>query len=216
MGYKSIIAVTLAVFLTWLVGLMFFIDAIPQSADQKKRGSVTENGGEPIPTDAIIVVTGGDLRLREGIRLLQAGVGKKLLISGVHSRVRDDDVLGFLVTDDICCIEIERKSTNTRQNAIESRDWLRQNAFISLRLVTANYHMPRAHLEFRHALRDEPAPITIVTHPVFPLATNGYWWLGWRGGWLAVSEYNKYLLASLMHALDVHALRAFAAGGNSK
>ena len=49
--------------------------------------------------------------------------------------------------------------------------------FTSLRLVTANYHMPRSLLEFRRAM---PA-LHIVPHPVFPDNFKRDDWWHWRG-----------------------------------
>ena len=45
------------------------------------------------PTDAIVVLTGGSLRLQSGIELLREGKGRKLFISGVNQQVDLDDLL---------------------------------------------------------------------------------------------------------------------------
>ena len=39
------------------------------------------------PTDAIVVLTGGHLRLHSGIDLLRDGKGQKLFVSGVNHHV---------------------------------------------------------------------------------------------------------------------------------
>jgi uncharacterized SAM-binding protein YcdF (DUF218 family) len=74
---------------------------------------------------------------------------------------------------------------------------MRDQGFKSLRLVTANYHMPRSLLEFRHAMPD----LEIVPHPVFPENfKQDEWWLWSRSASLVASEYSKYLIALLRTA----------------
>ena len=69
---------------------------------------------------------------------------------------------------------------------------MRDNGFRSLRLVTANYHMPRSLLQFRHALPDA----TIIAHPVFPDHVKQDSWWQWPGtARLIIGEYNKFLVA---------------------
>ena len=49
----------------------------------------------PVPNqrgDAIVVLTGGDLRLAEGARLLKEGRGARLLISGVNRQTSPEDL----------------------------------------------------------------------------------------------------------------------------
>ena len=77
--------------------------------------------------------------------------------------------------------------------AAETAAWVQSENLRSIRLVTASYHMPRSLLEFRRTL---PASVDILPHPVFPeqFRSRG-WWRWWGSGWLAVSEYHKYLLA---------------------
>jgi uncharacterized SAM-binding protein YcdF (DUF218 family) len=83
---------------------------------------------------------------------------------------------------------------DTRGNAVETAAWIREQGFGSLRLVTANYHMPRSLLEFRHAMPD----IEIVPHPVFPENfKQDEWWLWPGSASLLASEYSKYLVALL-------------------
>jgi len=88
-------------------------------------------------------------------------------------------------------------ANSTIGNAEETGDWMRAEGLHSLRLVTANYHMPRSLLEFRHAMPD----IAIVPNPVFP-ADSPDSWRDWPEVARAVAlEYEKYLLAWLSLAL---------------
>jgi uncharacterized SAM-binding protein YcdF (DUF218 family) len=159
---------------------------------------------DPMQTDAIVVLTGGDLRLRSGIELMRAGKGHVLFVSGVNRRVDLDHLLRFAGAKSaknwlICCIVLGREAKNTAGNAEETEEWMRRLGYHSLRLVTAWYHMPRSLLEFRRAMPD----IEIIPHPVFseePASQNS---LGWRGTVpVLISEYGKYLAAIFVPLVD--------------
>lgn len=174
----------------WLSGLTYFAAAIPGRVQDRE-----------ITTDAIVVLTGGSERLRTGLQLLADQRAGRLFISGVHEGV---DLTALLRSIDLppeqeptaatiaCCITLGHKAGNTAGNAIETAAWMTQNRFTSLRLVTADYHMPRSRFEFRRAMPE----VDIVPHPVFPAEVKrDEWWL-WPGtASLLVSEYHKYLVA---------------------
>jgi uncharacterized SAM-binding protein YcdF (DUF218 family) len=168
--------------LLWLAGLLWF--ATPPAADMRTDA-----------TDAIVVLTGGSLRLQTGIDLLREGKGRRLLVSGVNQQVDLEDLLrssGNIVDWTLCCIVLGHAADNTRGNALETARWVHSQGFHSLRLVTAWYHMPRSLLEFDRALPE----IDIVAHPVFPDQVKQQHWWAWPGtAALLVSEYVKYLAA---------------------
>src|SRR6267142_6926956 len=149
------------------------------------------------PTDAIVVLTGGSQRLNSGIALLREGKGRKLFVSRVNHHV---DLEGLLRSsgEDLesagawasCCVVLGYRAVDTLGNAGETAEWMRQQGFHSLRLVTAWYHMRRSLLEFERAMPE----IEIVPHPVLP-DQIGYehWWTRRQTAALLVSEYGKYL-----------------------
>ena len=93
-----------------------------------------------------------------------------------------------------CCITLGYSADSTIGNAYETADWMRDQGFRSLRVVTANYHMRRSLLELSMAMPD----MELVPHPVVaPTVHLDEWWL-WPGtANLLVNEYNKLLVASL-------------------
>ncbi|HEV2302297.1 MAG TPA: YdcF family protein [Stellaceae bacterium] len=144
-------------------------------------------------TDAIVVLTGGSGRLESGFALLREGKGKKLFVSGVNRRVDLAELLRasrIAAAGAACCVVLGHHADNTRQNAVETARWMRQEGYKSLRLVTAWYHMPRSLLEFARAMPD----IEILPHPVFPEEFKPARWWSERGNALLVlREYGKYL-----------------------
>jgi uncharacterized SAM-binding protein YcdF (DUF218 family) len=177
--------------LLWGAGFLWFAHALPSAVADLET-----------PTDAIVVLTGGRLRIDEGMALLAQGKGKRLFVSGVHPGVTLPEILHLSPeTPDWarCCVDLGYAADNTLGNAQETARWMRAHDFRSLRLVTAGYHMPRALLELRHAFPEA----MIVAHPVFPQQVRQRDWWAWPGSaWLIAGEYNKFLgafLRSLVH-----------------
>jgi len=181
-------AFVLAVLLiVWLAGLVWFAHRIP---------SPDSTVVPPEPTDAVVVLTGGPLRLKAGLELLEAGKAKKLFVSGVSRQVDLSELLRTAQTTRsavACCVALGYEATDTAGNAAETRLWMEHEGFHSLRLVTASYHMQRSLLEFRRAMPD----MTIVPNPVYPDSFKRSNWWAWPGTFaLIVTEYQKYLAAA--------------------
>jgi uncharacterized SAM-binding protein YcdF (DUF218 family) len=54
-----------------------------------------------------------------------------------------------------CCIDLGKEAVDTRGNAEETAQWLAQYRFRSVRLITSDWHMPRARLEIERELSDD-------------------------------------------------------------
>ena len=97
--------------------------------------------------DAIIVFTGGENRVQSGIDLISNNVGKRLFISGVNPDTNIFDISEQILSDEDllnCCIDLGKKANNTIENAIESIDWIKNNNYKNVIIVTSNYHMKRS------------------------------------------------------------------------
>jgi uncharacterized SAM-binding protein YcdF (DUF218 family) len=169
----------------WAYGLFLFAVELPRAVEQPETA-----------TEAIVVLTGGSERLAEGLRLLTADMGRKLFISGVYRGVDVAELLsvarqGPTLTDRIV---LGHDAGDTSGNARETAQWMAQEGFSSLRLVTAGYHMPRGRLEFRRAMPE----VALIAHPVFPANVHLDDWWRWPGtATLLATEYTKYLLTRL-------------------
>jgi uncharacterized SAM-binding protein YcdF (DUF218 family) len=181
---RNLLGLVLLVAVVWLVGLWRFAAAIPNDVT-----------APDVQTDAIVVLTGGSLRVEGGLRLLADGKAKKLFISGVYRGVDVTELLRVSrqSPDSVaCCVVLGHAADNTLGNAHETAQWMEKEGYHSLRLVTASYHMPRSMLEFTRAMPD----IEIVPNPVFPEFTqDAPWWQSRRSATLVASEYSKYLAA---------------------
>jgi len=135
-------------------------------------------------TDAIVVLTGGSGRLDRGFELMERGLARRMLISGVARTVRPEELIQAYRVDPRlfqCCISLGRESFDTRSNADEVARWLERRRFASIRLVTNDLHMPRARYELRKRVGSAVA-IVVDAVPTEP---------GFRAIFV---EYNKYLL----------------------
>ncbi|WP_170984222.1 YdcF family protein [Rhodoligotrophos defluvii] len=115
--------------------------------------------------DGIVVLTGGAARISEALKLLHNGRAKRLLITGVNVATSREALRSQLDADKAlfsCCVDLGREAVNTEGNAAEAAEWVREQNFASVILVTSNYHMPRSLIEFRRYLPD----VTVIPYPV--------------------------------------------------
>jgi len=184
-------------------GLAWFAQTIPRAVADEAQA-----------TDAIVVLTGGPLRLREGLRLLAEGRGRKLLVSGVYRGVDVQELLRVARQEPEsveCCVELGYAADSTLGNALETAAWMEREKFASLRLVTANYHMRRSLLEFRRAMPGT----AIVAHPVFPDTFRIDAWWRWPGTYALVqAEYHKYLVALVRPYAPINSAEPSGASGD--
>jgi len=152
--------------------------------------------------DGIVVLTGGTSRVTDGLELLAAGRGKRLLITGVNPGTTTSDIARQVANYGqilACCVDLDYSALNTLGNAVETRRWAVDRGFRSLIIVTSAYHMPRALAEIAHQLPD-------VTLLPFPVVSDRLrlepWWSNGATTRLVLSEYFKYLFAQIRMRLE--------------
>lgn len=171
--------------LIWAAGLLAFAVRVEQSTPAP----------EPQVADGIVALTGAgsNERIAAGMRLLEAGKGDRMLVSGVNREASREDIRNVsravqLLYD--CCVDLGFEAADTFGNAQETAGWVRARRYDSLIVVTADYHMPRAMLELGSALPG----IELQAYPVAtPSLDAQRWWRTAGGARLMVMEYSKYL-----------------------
>ena len=191
----QVLVVIAAVLLPLLIGFFWFVENLPEA---------TADASE---TDAIVVLTGGSERLSTGLALLDSGKARRLFVSGVNARVEVADLLKVArpasvtathVADLTSRIDVGHVAGDTFGNAAETADWMHANRFQTLRLVTADYHMRRALIEFRLAAPD----LEILPNPVRPQSMEpGHWWRDRNARDVMLAEYGKYVVAKWRYTL---------------
>ena len=200
---KAILAACVLVLAVFIAGTQQFAHRIRVAAAEAP-GQALETGREG--NLAVVVVTGSAGRIEAGFRLMQDHGATVMLISGTGEGVSKDDILSIAAgtqpwkRDALaelleCCVDLGSEATNTRENAGETVAWVRENAIGRIILVTADFHMPRALVEFRRLAPELPVqPYPVPTAGLgLDEAGNTQWWLG-RNRILTVTlEYGKYL-----------------------
>lgn len=121
----------------YAAGLLWFANSLPGPAGTEQ-------------TDGIVVLTGGEGRVARGFELLERGIAERMLISGVASAVRPEELAeryGVRMTTLSCCVDLGRDATDTRTNGEEVAEWVQRHGVRSIRVVTNDWHMPRARKE---------------------------------------------------------------------
>ena len=157
--------------LLYLLGYALFAGLLPRPADDR-------------PTDAIVVLTGGANRMDRGLDLLQRHKAKRMLVSGADRAVRPADLAARYPGSAPlfqCCIDLGHEAVDTRSNAQEVAQWLKRRHLGSVRLVTTDWHMPRARFELSRQLGSSVSVLgdAVESNPSFETL---------------FMEYNKYLL----------------------
>ena len=157
--------------LVYLFGYALFVVLLPRPADDRR-------------TDAIVVLTGGAGRIERGLDLIERGRADRMLISGVARTVRPVELAAQYDADERlfdCCIDLGRESVDTRSNAVETARWLERRKLKTVRLVTTDWHMPRAEFELSRKVGSDIDMFgdAVESNPSFRQL---------------FTEYNKYLL----------------------
>ncbi|MES0884997.1 YdcF family protein [Roseibium sp. SCP14] len=151
--------------------------------------------------DAIVVLTGGQARVNEAVRLLEEGKASRLLISGVHPGTTREQLAAVTSSSmplEKGSVDLDRVALNTAGNAIETASWVKKNGFDSLLVVTSAYHLPRARVELSDALPD----VNLIAYPVFSKGLNlEDWYKEPATIRLLMREYVKYIVARLRIAV---------------
>lgn len=179
----------------WVAAWISFLHEVPKSpvADHEA-------------TDAIVVLTGGALRVEHGFTRLSEDSAQWLLISGVGGDTNLDKLFDTHTTPEIRAaidakkprIILDHMARTTRTNASETSLFARAHGIRSIRLITANYHMPRSMLEMKYAMPN----VKLVPDPVFPKGFTEYsWWHHGSSRNLLLSEFHKVWAVRLHHLL---------------
>jgi uncharacterized SAM-binding protein YcdF (DUF218 family) len=160
--------------LIWLLGFAWFALFLPQPAELK-------------PTDGVVVLTGGPGRIDRGLKVLEAGKARRMLISGVDLDVKPGELAATYqkpTTLFECCVDLGFRAVDTRSNGLETARWATKHKIKTLRLVTHDWHMRRAKLELDMALPDS----VIVIKDAVPTKPSLF---------VLFKEYHKYWLRGL-------------------
>ncbi len=152
----------------------------------------------------IVILTGGTNRIKDGLKILSNFETSKkndfkILVSGTGKGFSKNSLkkqLGPNFNPNLieCCIELDSISKNTYTNASETFKWSKKNDIKEFVLITSNYHMPRAFLEFKNRMPDIKINKFSIT-PTKHIINN--WLSSYQTFSLVFKEYCKFIIASL-------------------
>lgn len=158
--------------IAWCLGFAAFMVALPRPLE----GSTT---------DAIVVPTGAAGRIDRGLDLLRRHQAKRMLVTGVGPGVSAADLARENSGSPAlfaCCVDLGAEAVDTRSNAEETAAWVRAHHYTSVRLVTSDWHLPRARMELTAALGHGGVVVLGDGVPSSPRLAR------------LIAEYNKLLL----------------------
>jgi len=118
---------------------------------------------------------------------LRQGSAEKLLVSGVFEDVKPREFAaqyGLSAREMDCCVVLGFAALDTRGNARETAEWIRQGKYDSLRLVTSDWHMRRSRNELEQVL---PEGVEVIEDAVSSEPSL----------WMLFLEYHKWLASGL-------------------
>lgn len=189
--FKMLLTLCFVLLCLWGAGFAWFLTLIPSQASENKER-----------TDAIVVLTGGTLRLERGFELLAEEKAPVLFISGVETGVtlaelmRNKEIKAHMASVSPEAVVLGYQARTTTGNAEEIAEWAREHNIRSIRLVTSNYHMPRGFHELESAMpevRILPDPVTADRF------SPGAWWREQGSLKLLLLEYHKFMAMLIRH-----------------
>ena len=152
----------------------------------------------------MVILTGGSNRIKDGLKIINnvdnfTNANSKILISGTGQGFTKISLKKMLTSNFNlklleCCIELESISKDTYSNASETYKWVTINNINNFILITSNYHMPRAILEFKNKMPN----LEIFTYAITPKNHDINNWLNSSETFsLIFIEYLKLVIATL-------------------
>ena len=187
------------IFLLTSIFTLFFIEL-----NNYKNNILSLTRYNDIESPNIVILTGGANRIKDGLKIIQdfknsKNKNYKILVSGTglgfsKSILRRQLGPNFNPKLIQCCIDLDSVSKNTFTNAVETFKWTNKNEIKEFILITSNYHMPRAILEFKNVMPN----LKIYTYAITPKKHDIENWLSsYQTFSLVFTEYCKFIIAGL-------------------
>ena len=190
------------IFFIFLLTSMFTLFFIELNNFKKNILSLTKYNNIESPN--IVILTGGANRIKDGLKIIEdfknsKNINYKILVSGTGMGFTKSSLkkkLGPNFNSQLiqCCIDLDSVSKNTLTNASETFKWTSKNDIKEFILITSNYHMPRAILEFKNVMPN----LKIYTYAITPKKHDIENWLSsYQTFSLVFTEYCKFIIAGL-------------------
>lgn len=194
--FKWFLFLSMAATIAWLAMFATYVISIPNPYHDSQIAALSD-------ADAIIVFTGDNGRIKEGMRLYRRlDYHPRILLSGVGRYVNKNRIVTlykqYLKDSDLSRLELDDLALSTKDNIYRSLDWAVQKKYKKIIFVSSHYHFPRIELLLPSILNDAYKnnnygwkDIQIAYYPIAPKVTSdniGYY------AWVYCLEFHKYLV----------------------
>jgi uncharacterized SAM-binding protein YcdF (DUF218 family) len=149
-------------------------------------------------TIGIVALTGGRNRIETAVKLLNNGVGERMLISGVKPGTKVQTITSRenveLSTDKT--VDLGYQATDTVGNAKEVKTWANLYGMQKIYVVTSFYHIPRSRLELERELPNKDLSFIAANTPFISQK-----WKNWRSTYFMAKEYIKFLIVYVQYKM---------------
>lgn len=146
----------------------------------------------------IVALTGGRNRIETAVKLLNNGLGDRMLISGVKPGTKVHTITSRenveLITDKP--VDLGYQATDTVGNAKEVKDWANLHDLQKIYVVTSFYHIPRSRLELEKEIPDKEISFIAANTPFVSQK-----WKNWRSTYFMAKEYIKFLIVYVQYKM---------------
>ena len=182
-------------FLILIVGLICFsgfliFNKVVFNYAEKTKDTLALNINDN-KTVGIVALTGGRNRIETAIKLLNKGLGERMLISGVKpgTKVQTITARENVELSPTKPVDLGYIATDTVGNAKEVKNWANTNGMEKIFVVTSFYHIPRSRLELEKEIQNKELLFIAANTPYVSKK-----WKKWRSTYFMAKEYFKFLI----------------------
>ena len=177
-------------------GFLIFNKVVFHYAEKSKDMLLTNANDND--TIGIVALTGGRNRIETAVKLLNNGVGERMLISGVKPGTKVQTITSRenveLSTDKT--VDLGYQATDTVGNAKEVKIWANLYGMQKIYVVTSFYHIPRSRLELERELPNKDLSFIAANTPFISQK-----WKNWRSTYFMAKEYIKFLIVYVQYKM---------------
>ena len=177
-------------------GFLIFNKVVFYYAEKSKDMLLTNANDND--TIGIVALTGGRNRIETAVKLLNNGVGERMLISGVKPGTKVQTITSRenveLSTDKT--VDLGYQATDTVGNAKEVKTWANLYGMQKIYVVTSFYHIPRSRLELERELPNKDLSFIAANTPFVSQK-----WKNWRSTYFMAKEYIKFLIVYVQYKM---------------
>ncbi|MDR2781839.1 MAG: YdcF family protein [Holosporaceae bacterium] len=141
MKKKYFIVAIVILLMLWIGAFLGFLICVHKESQNNELGC-----------NNMAILTGGKNRMADAMSFLEDSPlpsPLKVLISGVDLHTTIQDIFGNNSPEHID-FTLGKEAKNTRGNAREIINWMKNNNMQEITVITSDYHMPRSLLEIKH------------------------------------------------------------------